>query len=446
MSTGDRASTTSAQSAEIREKARRYFLPGAGHYYDEPLVAVRGEGSRLWDADGREYLDFFGGILVTSVGHAHPEVAEAVAAQARTLVHTSALYATQPAADLAETLARLAPGGLCRTFFTNSGSEAVDTAVLLAKAATGRQEVVALRHGYSGRSALGQALTGQAGWRGVPAQVPGVAFGHAPYCYRCDFGLTYPSCDLRCAKDLESVIQTSGSGQPAAFVAEPVQGTGGFVTPPREYFQVAVGIVRRYGGLFVDDEVQSGIGRTGRWFAIEHYGVEPDLMAMAKGIAGGMPLGATMATEAVASAVKGAGFSTFGGNPVCAAASLATIRVLEREDGPGRAERLGRRLREGLEALKARHPVIGDVRGLGLMQGLELIDPASGAAKAPAAALLARVMDEARRRGLLVGRAGLYRNVLRIGPSLLVSESEIDEALRLLDEAFTAATAAGGPM
>ncbi len=433
-----------ASSAALREKARRYFLPGAGHYYDELVVMARGEGSRLWDTDGREYLDFFGGILVTSAGHADPEVADAVASQARTLVHTSALYATQPAIDLAETLARLTPGGLRRTFFTNSGSEAVDTAVLLAKAATGRQEVIALRHGYSGRSALGQALTGQAGWRGVPTQVPGVAFAHAPYCYRCDFGLTYPSCEMRCAKDIESVIQTSGSGQPAAFVAEPVQGTGGFVTPPREYFQVAAGIVRSYGGLFVDDEVQSGFGRTGRWFAIEHYGVEPDLIAMAKGIANGMPLGATTATEAVASAVKGAGFSTFGGNPVCAAASLATIRVLEREDGPERAERMGRRLREGLEALQAKHPVVGDVRGLGLMQALELIDPASGAAKAPAAALLTRVMDEARRRGLLVGRAGLYRNVLRIGPSLLVSQAEVDEALRLLDEALTAATAAPG--
>lgn len=195
-------------SAALREKARRYFLPGAGHYYDELVVMARGEGSRLWDTDGREYLDFFGGILVTSAGHADPEVADAVASQARTLVHTSALYATQPAIDLAETLARLTPGGLRRTFFTNSGSEAVDTAVLLAKAATGRQEVIALRHGYSGRSALGQALTGQAGWRGVPTQVPGVAFAHAPYCYRCDFGLTYPSCELRCAKDIESASPT----------------------------------------------------------------------------------------------------------------------------------------------------------------------------------------------------------------------------------------------
>lgn len=438
------ANEARASSAEIRAKAKRYFLPGAGHYYDEPIVMARGEGSRLWDTEGREYLDFFGGILVTSIGHAHPEVAEAVAAQARTLVHTSGLYATQPATDLAETLARLTPGGLTRTFFTNSGSEAVDTAVLLAKAATGRQEVLALRHGYSGRSALGQALTGQAGWRGVTTQVPGVAFGHAPYCYRCDLGLTYPSCELRCATDLESVIQTSGTGQPAAFVAEPVQGTGGFITPPKEYFQVAVEIVRKAGGLFVDDEVQSGFGRTGRWFAIEHYGVEPDVVAMAKGIANGMPLGATTVTEEVASRVKGAGFSTFGGNPVCAAASLATIRVLEREEAPGRAERLGRRLREGLEALQARYPVIGDVRGLGLMQALELIDPASGRARSPAPSLLTRVMEEARRRGLLVGRAGLHRNVMRIGPSLLVSESEVDEALRLLGEAFAAATA--GPL
>jgi alanine-glyoxylate transaminase/(R)-3-amino-2-methylpropionate-pyruvate transaminase len=426
-------------------KAREYLL-GAAHYYDEPVVMVRGEGSRLWDAEGREYLDFFGGILVTAAGHAHPEVAEAIAEQARALVHTSVIYATVPGADLAETLARIAPGELKRTFFTNSGSEAVETAVNLAKARTGRQEVVSVRHGYSGRSATGQALTGQAVWRGVQTQVPGVAFAHAPYCYRCDLGLTYPSCELRCARDIEMVLKTTGTGQPAAFIAEPVQGTAGFVVPPKEYFQVAVDIVRRAGGLFVDDEVQSGFGRTGRWFAIEHYGVEPDIMAMAKAIANGMPLGATIVTEEVAAGVKGAGFSTFGGNPVCAAASLATIRVLEREGVPARVERVGGRLRERLLALKEKYPAIGDVRGLGLMQALELVDPASGPAKTPAAALLGRVMEEARRRGLLVGRAGLHRNVMRIGPSLLVSEAEIDEAARLLDEAFAAALAAPGPL
>jgi 4-aminobutyrate aminotransferase-like enzyme len=427
------------------DKAREYLL-GTMHYYEQPVVMVRGEGTRIWDTEGREYLDFFGGILVTSAGHAHPEVAHAVAEQARTLVHTSGVYASGPGADLAETIARIAPGKLKRTFFTNSGSEAVETAVQIAKAKTGRQEVVALRHGYSGRSATGQALTGQAGWRGASTQVAGVAFAHAPYCYRCDLGLTYPSCELRCAMDIDMLIRTSGSGQPAAFVAEPVQGTGGFVVPPKEYFEVAVGIVRRAGGLFVDDEVQSGVGRTGRWFAIEHFGVEPDIMAMAKGIANGMPLGATTVTDEVAAGVTGAGFSTFGGNPVCAAASLATIRVLEREGVPQRAEAAGAHLRQGLDALAEKYPVIGDVRGLGLMQAIELVDPASGRARTPAPALTGRLMEAARTRGLLIGRAGIHRNVIRIGPSLLVTPAEMDEALRLLDASLAAAVAAPGPL
>jgi 4-aminobutyrate aminotransferase-like enzyme len=246
--------------------------------------------------------------------------------------------------------------------------------------------------------------------------------------------------------DIDMVIRTTGSGQPAAFVAEPVLGTGGFVVPPKEYFQVAVDIVRRAGGLFVDDEVQSGVGRTGRWFAIEHFGVEPDIMAMAKGIANGMPLGATTVTDEVAAGVTGAGFSTFGGNPVCAAASLATIRVLEREGVPQRAEAAGAHLRQGLHALAEKYPVIGDVRGLGLMQAIELVDPASGRARTPAPALTGRLMEAARTRGLLIGRAGIHRNVVRIGPSLLVTPAEMDEALRLLDASLAAAVAAPGPL
>ncbi len=430
---------------EVINKAREYLFPNVGHYYEEPVVMARGEGSHLWDVEGRQYLDFFGGVLVVSAGHAHRDITEVIAEQARTLVHTSAIYLTAPGVDLAETLARIAPGALKRTFFTNSGTEAVETGVLLAKAKTGRQEVVALRNGYSGRSALGQSLTGQSVWRSVPAQVAGVVFAHAPYCYRCELGLTYPSCELECAKDIERVIQTTTSGQIAAFIAEPIQGTGGFVTPPKEYFGVAVDIVRRHGGLFIDDEVQSGVGRTGRWFAIEHYGVEPDILTMAKGIAGGMPLGATIATDEAAAGSRGATFSTFGGNPVCASASLATIRVLERAGVPARAAEMGARLRGHLEALKARYPAIGDVRGMGLMQALELIDPESGPARTPAPGLLQRVMEETKARGLLLGKAGLYRNVIRLGPNLLVTAAEIDEAVRILDEAFAAALAAPGP-
>ncbi len=445
VSAAGRGANRAPSAREVAARAREYLFQCVGTYYEEPVVMARGAGSYLWDVEGRQYLDFFGGVLVISVGHAHPEVADAIAEQARTLGHTSTLYPNVPGADLAETLARLAPGRLKRSFFTNSGTEADETAILLAKAATGRQEIVAIRNGYAGRGGLAQAATGQAPWRGVPAQVPGVVFAHSPYCYRCELGVTYPSCELRCAKDIESLIRTTTTGEVAAFIAEPIQGIGGFITPPREYFQVAVEIVRRHGGLFIDDEVQTGFGRTGRWWGIEHYGVEPDIMTMAKGIANGMPLGATIATDEVAAGWQRPSFSTFGGNPVSAAAALATIRVLEREDAPGRAAALGARLRGHLEALKAKYPAIGDVRGVGLMQAVELIDPASGPARAPAPGLLLRVMEEAKTRGLLVGKSGLHGNVLRLGPNLLVTAAEIDEAVRILDEALAAAIAAPGP-
>jgi 4-aminobutyrate aminotransferase-like enzyme len=407
------------------------------NYYAEPIVLTEAQGAVAKDLEGREYLDFFGGILTVSLGHCQKEVVEAITSQVRRLGHTSTLYPTENLVRAAEMLARLTPGKLKKSFFTNSGTEADETAVTLAKIHTGREEIIALRHGYSGRSLLAMSLTAHSNWRAVTTQVPGIKHGHPAYCYRCPFGLSYPSCDLKCAQDLEELIQTETTGAPAAFLAEPIQGVGGFVTPPKEYFQVAVGIVRKYGGLFICDEVQTGFGRTGgKWFGIEHYGVEPDIMTFAKGIANGMPVGATIATDEVAKSFTGASLATFGGNPVSMAATVATLETMERESVPMRAERLGARLRDTLLEAKERHAFVGDVRGMGLMQAIELVEDRKS--KAPAAGKANALLEAAKREGLLVGKGGRWGNVIRIAPPMLISDSEMDEGCKKLARAIAA--------
>jgi 4-aminobutyrate aminotransferase-like enzyme len=402
-------------------------------YDEEPLAFERGEGQYLYAVDGSRYLDFFGGILVASVGHCHPRVTERVCEQVRTLQHTSTLYLHSNVVDLAQKLAETAPGKLRKCFFTNSGTEANEMAVMLAKSYTDAQEVVALRHGYSGRSALAMTLTGHANWRIGGTQILGIKHAHNPYCYRCAFGLTYPNCDLRCAYDIEELIQTETSGRIAAFLAEPIQGVGGFIVPPPEYFEVAAEIVRKYGGLFISDEVQTGFGRTGtKWFGIEHWGVEPDIMTCAKGIASGAPMGATIATAPVADGFQGLTISTFGGNPVSCAAALATMEVIEEESLAQNSQVVGDHLREKLEELKDKHPLVGDVRGMGLIQGVELVREH----KEPARQEIAQVFEATKRRGLLIGKGGLYGNVIRIAPPLNISKGDVDEAARILDEAF----------
>jgi 4-aminobutyrate aminotransferase-like enzyme len=346
----------------------------------------------------------------------------------------STLYANEPQVLLAEKLAQITPGRLEKSFFTNSGTEANETAVLLAQIHTKCQDVITLRHSYSGRSYLALSLSAQSSWRLMPNVVPGVHHIANAYCYRCPFGLTYPSCDLKCATDAEEAIQTMTSqGRVAAFLAEPIQGVGGFITPPKEYFKEIVGIIRKYGGLFIADEVQTGWGRTGgKMFGIEHWDVEPDIMTFAKGMANGVPIGATIATPEVADSMKGNTISTFGGNPVTCAAARATIEVVEEENLIDNARVMGNRLREGLNALQQKYPLIGDVRGMGLMQGMELV----GEKKKPDVDSTKRVMELTKNKGLLIGKGGTYGNVLRIAPPLNVDGAEIDRALKVLDESF----------
>jgi len=428
------------ETPDIEHMHKEYLFPCVATYYERPLTLVSGQGMYLTDADGTEYLDFFGGILTVSVGHCNEVVNKAVVEQNQTLQHASTLYVTIPQVKLAEKLAQLAPGPLSKSFFTSSGTEANETAVLFARHATGRSDIIALRHAYSGRSEVTLNITAHSSWRAMPSSIPYIKHAHNPYCYRCSLGLTYPGCDLRCAKDVEELIQTTTTGEIAAFMAEPIQGVGGFITPPKEYFTEVLSIVRNYGGLFICDEVQTAWGRTGgAWFGIEHYGVQPDIMTFAKGLANGLPIGATIATPAVADSFKGLSISTFGGNPVSTRGALATIEYIESNDLLTNAQTQGARLRDGLEALRQKYPVIGDVRGMGLMQGLEIVDPASPGGKAPDPQRVLRVFEETRRQGLLIGKGGLYSNVIRLTPPLIVSAREIDTALSMLDRAFAAA-------
>ncbi len=420
---------------ELQRKYKQYLFPSQAHSYREPLWADRGSMQYLWDSDGKKHLDFFGGIVTVSVGHCNPRVTDKVNEQNSRLPHASTLLPTEAVVLLAEKLAQITPGELTRSFLTNSGTEANETAVQLARMHTGAFEVVALRHGYSGRSALAQSLTGQHTWRRSLPMGFGVVHALNPYCYRCPLGLKYPDCGVACAKDVEALIQTSTSGRVAAFLAEPIQGLGGFITPPPEYFKIVFNIVKQYGGLFISDEVQTGWGRTGKnWFGIEHWEVTPDILTSAKGMANGLPIGLTVTTSDIAGSFQGLQISTFGGNPVSSVAARATIQVIEEDRLMDNAHEVGAHFRRRLIELQDRYPLIGDVRGMGLMQAAELVKDRK--TKEPATEELAQLMEETRRRGLLMGKGGMYGNVIRFSPPLNITKADVDEACGILDEAF----------
>jgi len=417
---------------EIILAQQQYLFPSVFHYYKEPLVVERAKDQYVWDADGNQYLDFFGGIVTISVGHCNDTVNAKVIEQMGTLQHVSTVFSNEPQVALAKRIAGLTPGGkLTKSFFTNSGTEANETAILAARCYTGSNEVVALRHSYHGRSALAMAASGQSAWRlgGAPA----AGFVHAlnAYCYRCPLGQTYPSCNVQCARDMEEMIRTSTSGRIAAFIGEPIQGVGGYITPPKEYFEIVSGIVRKFGGVFISDEVQTGWGRTGgKWFGIEHWGVTPDIITSAKGLGNGAPVGLTVARPEVADGVKGLTISTFGGNPVTATAAKAVIDFIDDQKLLINAAEAGAYLRGRLEEMKAKHPLIGDVRGMGLMQAMELVEDRESREPAPSAC--AAVMEAARENRLLIGKGGTYGNVIRVTPPLNIAKSDVDEfALRL---------------
>src|ERR1700726_2461036 len=424
------------RSEEVIRKHKEYLWPAVTNFYQQPLVADRGSMEHVWDVEGRKYLDFFGGILTVSVGHANPKITGPVKAQVDRLQHLSTLYPNEAIVALAEKVSQITPGALKSSFFTSSGTEANEAAILLARMATGSFDIVALRHAYSGGSSLTKAVTAQAPWRKSGIISIGIAHAINPYCYRCPLGLKYPDCEVACAKDVENLIQTGTSGQIAAFIAEPIQGVGGFITPPPEYFKIVFKAVKKYGGLFISDEVQTGFGRTGKhWFGIEHWEVVPDIITCAKGMGNGTPIGATITTRELAAPFQGLTISTFGGNPVTSVAARATIDFIEEERLLENADTVGAYFRGKLEELQQKYSLIGEVRGMGLMQALELVKDRK--TKEPAPEATAQVMERARDNGLLIGKGGLFGNVLRLSPMLNISKGDVDEGVRLLDKAFS---------
>jgi 4-aminobutyrate aminotransferase-like enzyme len=427
---------------EIILANKEFLFPSVFHYYKEPLVISHAKDQYLWDADGNQYLDFFGGIVTISVGHCNDEVNGKVHRQIDKLQHASTVFANEPQAALAKKIASLTPEQkLTKSFFTNSGTEANETAIVAARCYTGVSEIVALRHSYHGRSALAMTLTAHANWRlgGVPQ--PGVVHAHNAYCYRCPFGLSYPDCGVKCAQDVEELIRTTTSGRIAGFIAEPIQGVGGFITPPKEYFRIVAGIIRKYGGVFISDEVQTAWGRTGgKWFGIEQYGVAPDIITSAKGLGNGAPIGLTVAKPEIADAMQGATISTFGGNPISATAGKAVLDFIEEKNLLANAASTGAYLREKLLELQDKHPLIGEVRGMGLMQAIELVQDRK--TKVPAAEQTARLMEAARENRILIGKGGLYGNVIRISPPMNIGKSDVDEFARSLDASLARCTAA----
>jgi 4-aminobutyrate aminotransferase len=428
---------------EIIIANKEYLFPAVFHFYKEPLVIARAKDQYVWDADGNQYLDFLGGIVTVSVGHCNSQINAKVHKQLDTLQHVSTLFANEPQAALAKKIASLTPGGqLTKSFFTNSGTEANETAILTARCYTGSDQIVALRHSYHGRSAMAMTLTGQGPWRLGPSQA-GVVHAHSAYCYRCPFGLTYPDCEVRCARDCEELIRTTTGGRIAGFIAEPIQGVGGFVTPPKEYFQIVEKIVRNHGGIFISDEVQTGWGRTGgKWFGIEHWSVVPDIITSAKGLGNGSPIGLTVAKPEVAAGLKGVTLSTFGGNPVTATAAKAVIDFIEEQKLLDNCTETGGYLRASLEELKEKHEIIGDVRGMGLMQAIELVEDRK--TKTPAGAQTMQLLEATRENGLLVGKGGLYGNVMRVTPPMNIGRGDVDQFIQLLDKSLTAVAAAAG--
>ena len=403
----------------------------------QPIVISRAKGATITDTEGKDYIDCFSGIAVINAGHCNEQVVQAAKAQMDRLIHCcSYVYYSPATGDLAEKLAEITPGRLQKSFFGNGGAEAIEGALRLAKQFTGRTEFIALQGSFHGRSYAALSVTGNNARkrRGGPYMV-GCTFLPAPYCYRCFFELEYPRCHLRCARALEDIIRFNTYDSVAGFIAEPILGEGGIITPPDDYFLEIEEILKKHELLLIVDEVQTEFCRTGQMFGIEHYGVEPDIMVMAKGIADGFPLSAFIAREEVADSFKpGDHLSTFGGNPVSCAASLANIEFMLETNLASQTLEKGAFLKEELGKLAKRHEVIGEIRGKGLMVGIELVRDRH---KTPANTEGSEIRDFCHENGLLPGLGGLYGNVLRIQPPLVITEEELLEVVKILDSAFT---------
>lgn len=425
-------------SFEESLRLRREFInPGIFHYYKEPLMLVEGHMQYLWDQNGRRFLDGFGGIVTVSVGHCHPEVTEALISQAQKIQHVPTIYLHPTIGQFAEKLVSTLPPKLKRVYFVNSGSEANDLAVLMARLHTGNFDIIALRNCYHGGNAMGMGLTSHHTWKyNIPLGF-GVHHARAPYSYRGDYAHSDPDAGKKYAADVAEVIQFATPGKVAAFIAESIQGVGGTVEFPDGYLQAVYPIIKDAGGVTIADEVQTGFGRTGTAFwGFQNHGVEPDIVVMAKSIGNGFPLAAVVTTDEIAETLTGRiHFNTFGGDPLAMAQGLKTLEIMLRDDTQALCQTIGTRLIDGLRKLAEKFPLIGEVRGRGLMIGAEMVkDPLT---KEPASAETTQIVERARELGLIIGKGGLHGNVLRIKPPMCITEADADFMLAVIGIALS---------
>ena len=424
---------------EINRIRKRHFISPAIHYYKTPLQLVRASGVYVYDEEGRSYLDAIGGIVCISAGHNHPRIKEGLREMLLedSIQHTSTLYFNPHSAALAEALVAEAPENLDRVFFANSGSEANEFAFMAARQATGETMIVNLRHSYHGGTAATLAQCGHHNWRFRSQPVASATSAMEPYCYRCPFGKKPDSCALECAKNLETTIQTSTCGKIAAFIAEPIMGVGGFITPPKEYFQEVCKITHRYGGKYISDEVQTGAGRTGHSFLLtKELGIDADFITMAKGLGNGAAIGAALTTTEVSDSLAGKiYFNTFGSDPYQTMQARVTMEIIKEEKLIENARVQGAYLMDGLQSIAKKQRLVGEVRGRGLLLGIELVK--NQQSKDYATAETAELMEFCRQKGLLIGKGGLYGNVIRLAPPLTINQNHCDEMLRILDEGLS---------
>lgn len=419
--------------AGVLRKRKQYFFPCTHHFYSNPPQIVRGKMQYLYDEQGREYVDFFAGVSVVACGHCNEEITARTISQLQTLQHTTTIYLTQPMVDLAERLANdVLPGQLKRTFFCNSGSEANEGAMQLARLHTKRRDFIALEYGLHGRTYLTMGVTGIPMWRSDDYLDTGVTFIPRPYDPEMDDEMAA----RRSLESLREVLSRKGDSI-AAMIVEPIQGNGGMITPPDWYFREVKALLEQHGVLLIADEIQTGFGRTGKMFAMEHYGVVPDIMSMAKALGNGVPIGAFATTDEIAASFNRASASTFGGNPVSAVTALAVLDYIQQENLVERAERTGKRLMRGLRDLQRKHSVIADVRGKGLMCGAELC----GADAEASAAMTDAVLEKMKDRGYIIGKNGIGRNVMAFQPPIIMPDRDVDMMLMALDEVLAACEA-----
>lgn len=416
-------------------KKQEYFVPCINHFYKNPPEFVKGDMQYLFDSTGKKYLDFYAGVSVMNCGHSNPAIIDPVISQIQDLQHVCNIYLTENGVNLAEQLAAVTPGDLRRTFFVNSGTEANEGALLMAQLYTGAHEFIALDLGLHGRTQLTMSLTGIGMWRTTDTPNGGIHFAKNPYFYRDgrhDTNQSQEEFEDECIADVERLIRRRTSGKIAAMIVEPIQGNAGIVTPTAGYFKKLKALLEKYEILLIADEVQTGFGRTGKMFAMENFGVVPDIMTVAKALGNGFPIGAYITTDEIAAAFARPSASTLGGNPVSTAAGMAVLRYLEEAELLQNAQKRGEQLQAGLLELQKRHDLIGDVRGIGLMVGAELVTDRK--TLAPAADQVDDILEKMKDRGILVGKNGENRNVLAMQPPLVITEEDVEFFLKNLDE------------